>query len=519
MNKFEEIKAEKNGLDAYPDLERIAHEGYESMTDEDKVRMKWFGVFFRRHIPGFFMLRIRIPNGIATSEQMRTIAEVAKDFARGEIDITTRQQVQIRWYRVESAIEMLARLRAVGIDTRQTGMDNIRNVMGCSLAGLTAHELFDASPIAREFSDRFVGNPEFSNLPRKFNVTITGCTTNCLPLESQDVAMGPAIKQIGTERVAGFNVLVGGKSGSGGFIPAQPLDVFVRPEEASEVAAQITLIFRDHGSRETRAKARLFFLLEERGVEWLRSELESRMSHALERAGHDARTNHTADHLGIVPHHQLGLYSVGLLVPSGQLTSEQLSKAADLAGQYGSGEIRLTASQNLTIPSIPDRKLPAFLTEPLLTELRADPTPAVRGTVSCTGLGTCDLALADTKQISLRIARSLDEAVRIEKPLTLHWSGCPAACAHHQLATIGVQGDKARINGEIVEVYQVFVGGQAGQDSRAGVKVLEDVPADHIEEVIVSLARAREAGEDLVRAACNLQPAAVPTEVPSLESA
>src|SRR5437870_2625542 len=196
VNKFEEVKAAKDGLDVWPDIERYAREGWEAISDDDKMRMKWYGVFFRRHIPEFFMLRIRIPNGIASSEQMRAIANVAGDFARSEVDITTRQQVQIRWYRIESVPEMLARLAAVGVDTRQTGMDNIRNVMGCPLAGLTTHELFDASPVAREFTSRFVGNREFTNLPRKFNVMMTGCIDNCVPLETQDIGMGPAVKEI-----------------------------------------------------------------------------------------------------------------------------------------------------------------------------------------------------------------------------------------------------------------------------------------------------------------------------------
>lgn len=515
MNKFEEIKQAKNGLDAWEDVERAARDGYESIRDEDKVRMKWYGIFFRRFIPGFFMLRIRIPNGIATSDQIRAIADVAEDFARGQIDITTRQQVQIRWYRVESAPTMVERLRAVGIETRQTGMDNIRNVMGCPLAGAAAHELFDASPIVKEFTQRFVGNREFTNLPRKFNVTISSCTDNCVPLETQDIGMGPAVKMIEGARALGFNILVGGKNGSGGFTPAQPLDVFVAPGEAAEVAAQIVLLFRDFGPRETRSAARLYFLLQEWGIERFRSTLEERLGRPLERAGHDARGHYHADHLGIVPHRQHGLYSVGLAVPVGQLSSAQLHGAADLADRYGRGELRLTPGQNLLMPYVPDRLLPNLLTEPLLTDLRPDPTPAVRGTVSCTGLGTCDLALAETKALSISIARSLDQVRRLERPLTLHWSGCPAGCANHQTATIGIQGDKARVNHEVVEVYHVYVNGEAGPDPRAGCQVLTDVPADKIGQVVHHLAQAHDEGRDLVAAARDLVADAEPKAAPA----
>ena len=518
MNKFEEIKAAKSGLDAWEDIERAARDGYESITDEDKVRMKWYGIFFRRFIPGFFMLRIRIPNGIATSNQMRTIADIADEFARGQIDITTRQQVQIRWYRIESAPTMVERLRAVGIETRQTGMDNLRNVMGCPLAGAAAHELFDASPIVKEFTQRFVGNREFTNLPRKFNVTISSCTDNCVPLETQDIGMGPAVKVIEGQRLSGFNVLVGGKSGSGGFTPARPLDAFVAPDEAAEVAAHITLLFRDHGSRESRSSARLYFLLEEWGIERFRSTLEGRLGRPIERAGHDARNRYHADHLGVVPHRQHGLYSVGLAVPVGQISSGQLHGAADLAERYGRSQLRLTPDQNLLIPYVPDRLLPKMLTEPLLTELRPDPTPAVRGTVSCTGLGTCDLALAETKNTSISVARDLDQVRRLERPLTLSWSGCPAGCANHQTATIGVQGDKARIDNEVVEVYHVYVNGEAGPDPRAGCKVLTDVPADRIGAVVQHLAQAHDEGRDLVAAAHELilEPdSATPTLAPA----
>jgi ferredoxin-nitrite reductase len=501
LNKFEAIKSEKDGLDVWPDLERYALEGFESISDDDKVRMKWYGVFSRRHIPGFFMLRIRIPNGIATSEQIRAIAGVASDFARGQVDITTRQQFQIRWYRIESLPEMVARLSAVGVDTRQTGMDSIRNVMGCPLAGATTHELFDASPIVRDFTTRFVGNKEFSNLPRKFNVAMTACIDNCVPLETQDIAMGPAVKLIGDQLVPGFNVMVGGKSGSGGFTPAQPLDVFVRPEDAAELAAQIVLLFRDCGPRETRSRVRLAFLVQDWGIERFRAELESRMGCRLERAGQDARGAHRTDHIAIAPEHELGMYSLGLSVPIGRLTSAQLMTVADLADRYGRSEIRLTYDQNLIIPHIADRNLPWLLNEPFLQELRPDPTPAVRGTVSCTGLGTCDLALAETKETSLEVARQVDGAVSFDRPISIAWSGCPAACANHQVADIGVQGDQARVNGKVIPVYHVYVGGHLRRGARAGARVLSQIPADRIGSVIEALARAHAERRDLAAAA------------------
>ena len=236
MNKFEEIKAAKDGLDVLPDIERYARIGWEAITDDDKVRMKWYGLFFRKHTPGYFMLRIRIPNGIATAEQIRTVGELANEFGRGELDLTTRQQIQLRWFRIEHVPAIFARLAAAGLEVRQTGMDNIRNVMGCPLAGITTHELLDASPVARAYTARFVGNKAFSNLPRKFNVAITGCMDNCVLLETQDIALGPAMRQVDGETVVGFNVMIGGKQGSGGYTAAQSLDVFARPKRPTRSA-------------------------------------------------------------------------------------------------------------------------------------------------------------------------------------------------------------------------------------------------------------------------------------------
>jgi ferredoxin-nitrite reductase len=500
MNKFEQIKAAKDGLDVWPDIERYAREGWQAIADDDKARLKWYGLFFRKHTPGHFMLRIRIPNGIATTAQLRAIAGIATDFGRGELDLTTRQQVQVRWFRIEQVPEIFARLRAVGLDSRQTGMDNIRNVMGCPLAGRTPHELVDAAPVVRAFTARFVGDRAFSNLPRKFNVAITGCMDHCLPLESQDLALSPALKTLDGAAVAGFHVRVGGKMGSGGFTVARALDVFVRPEEAAELCAQVVLLFRDHGPRETRSRARLAFLLEDWGLERFRAVLEERLGYPLARAGRDVQSPHRTDHLGVAPQREQGTYSVGLAVPVGRLTAGQLLAVADLADAYGRGEVRLTPGQNLILPDIPDSRLRALLAEPLLAELRPDPPAALRGTVSCTGVGLCDLALTDTKVHALAVARRLERVLPHGRPLAIHWSGCPAGCGNHQLADIGLQGGRARVGDAVVEVYQVFVGGAAGVGARPAVPVLDKVPATRVGEVVEQLARAHAAGHDLVEA-------------------
>src|SRR2546425_1936468 len=395
MNKIEQIKVEKDGLDVGADIPRYAQLGFEAIEEGDLERLKWWGVFFRRHTPGYFMMRIRIPNGITNAVQLSAIGGITDRYGRGFADITTRQQVQLRWIRIGDVPAILDQLRGVGLLTLQTGMDNIRNVVGCPVAGLTPHELFDASPIAREFTDTFLRNKAYTNLPRKFNVGISACLEHCTHAESQDLGLTPAVKTIGGHEVKGFNVMAGGKMGSGGYRVASALDVFVPPEEAAELCRHITLIFRDHGSRALRNKARLAFLIETWGVARFRAELQRRMGRPLLTAGHDTRGAKTSDHLGIGAQRQAGLNYVGLAVPVGRISAEQLFDVARLAERYGTGDVRLTTGQNLIIPNVHDNALSQLRGEPLLREFPVDPPGVIRGLVSCTGIDYCHFALIE----------------------------------------------------------------------------------------------------------------------------
>jgi ferredoxin-nitrite reductase len=500
MNKFEQIKTDCDGLDVWPAIERYAQEGWQTITDDDKVRLKWYGIFFRKYTPGLFMQRIRLPGGTISSEQLRTIASIAADFGQGEVDLTTRQQIQVRSFTIERVPAIFRRLAGVGLNSLQTGMDNIRNVMTCPLAGLTSGELLDASPALRAYTDGFVGNRDFSNLPRKFNVTINGCIDNCLHLDTQDIALGPAVKRLGGQSVAGFNVRVGGKQGSGGFRPASPLDVFVPLEQAAELCLAITLLFRDEGLRESRGRARLAFLVEAWGVARFREELERRLGRRLATAGADVQQADHRDHLGLTRQREVGRLSVGLAVPVGRLRAEQAFQIAGLAERYGRGQIRLTPSQNLILTDVAEAGLPALLAEPLLEQLSPFPSAAMRGTVSCTGIGLCDLALTDTKVHALAVARRLEQIPELSRPLTINWSGCPSACGNHFMADIGLQGGKSRVDGQVIEVYQVFAGGQLGANAQPAQPIIAAVPAGQIGEVIERLARAHAAGQDLVEA-------------------
>jgi ferredoxin-nitrite reductase len=489
MNKIEEYKKEKDGLDILQDVPRYAAEGWKAIGDGDKERLKWAGVFFRRQTPGRFMMRVRIPNGIATSMQLRTLGEISAEFGKGFADITTRQQIQLRWFSINDVPKIWERLETFGLVSLQTGMDNIRGVVGCPVAGLTPNELFDASNVVQEFTRMFVGNKAYTNLPRKFNVTITACKEACTHAETQDLALTPAVKESDGVRIAGFNVAVGGKLGSGGYRIASPLNVFVRPEEAAAICSHVVMIFRDHGARELRAKARLAFLIEKWGVEKFRKELERRVDRPLASAGIDQRTPKHTDHIGVFRQKQAGLNYIGLAVPVGRITAEQMLQIADLAENYGSGQLRLTVGQNLIIPNVPDNKIGELTEEPVLQELRYDPSEIMRGLVSCTGMDYCHFALIETKGWALKTARTLENKLGKTQPLRMHWSGCPAGCGNHAVADLGFLGKNIKLNGEVVEAVDVFAGGAAGCEPNPPIKIVEDVPCEDLPGVIAGLVK------------------------------
>ena len=485
LNKIERYKREKDGLDVERDIARYARDGWEAIDDADRERLKWLGVFFRRQTPGRFMMRIRMPNGFTDAEQLNAIADLSRECGTGFVDLTTRQQVQLRGFTVGDLPHIWERLNAVNLVSVQTGMDNIRNVIGCPVAGLTADELFDASGIVREFNHAFLRNKAFTNLPRKFNVAITGCTENCTHGETQDLSLTPAIKIIGGEEIKGFNIAVGGKIGSGGLRPATPLGAFCRPEEAAGLCSHITLMFRDYGPRRARNRARLAFLIDEWGIDRFRAELERRLGERLLPQGRDARTNRHHDHLGIARQKQSGLCAVGLNVPVGRITADQMSGLARVAQRYGSGDVRITTSQNVIVPNVPEARLAELTSEGLLRELRHDPSDMMRGVVSCTGIDYCHMALIETKELALKTAGDLEARLGSgKKLLTMHWSGCPAGCGNHTGADIGLLGKNVKIGNDVVDAVDVFVGGRSGPNAKAGTKILEDVPCSDLPRVL-----------------------------------
>ena len=495
-NAIEGCKSSKNGgpLTIREDLPGIIERGHESMTGAEKDLLKWLGVFFRKPTPGRFMMRIRMPNGMTNARQIRAIADLSRRLGNCVIDVTTRQQIQLRGFTLATLPEIWEKLRGVDLHSLQTGMDNVRNICGCPLAGLALNELFDASPVVMELDRKIVGsagNPEFANLPRKFNMVVTGCLENCTPAESQDLALVPALR---SDR-PGFNVLVGGKMGSGGFTIASKLDVFVTPEDAALVAAELVKIFRDHGPRDARSKCRFAFLIEEWGVARLRAELCERLGRSLQSSGREVRPDfHHSDHLGLMRQNRPGQMAVGVRVPVGRMDPAQMEELARLAEEYGNGEIRLTMTQNAILPNIPDERIDDLLDESLLQEFTPHPSPFRRSVIACTGTDYCNLAQIDTKRHAEDLARALEEKLGTSgEALSFHWSGCPAACGNHQAADVGFRGVKTKINGELVEAVAIYVNGRMGPAACAGEQVLDVVACDrHLASTVLHVIKGLE---------------------------
>ncbi|MFQ5481234.1 MAG: ferredoxin--nitrite reductase [Nitrospinaceae bacterium] len=484
MNKPENLKLEKECLEIRKDLSRFAEEGWETIGEDDLQRLKWVGLFLRKPTPGYFMLRVRIPNGFAYSHQIKTLADIAGTFGNGSLDITTRQQIQVRHLRIEHVPEVFDRMASVGLTSLQTGMDNVRNIMGCPVSGLQSVELIDGSPFVSALTQHILDNPEFTNLPRKFNVVISGCPHNCVEAETQDLALIPARREIQGQDVVGFNVLAGGKLGSGGYRIASPLNVFAAPEEVVEVCSEIILLYRDHGNRELRTANRLAFLLDDWGVDRFRKELVMRLGRPLTAAGTDLREMKKNDHVGIYRQKQFGVNYVGLKVVTGRITAAQFHETACLAERYGTGEIRLTPAQNIILPNVHDKRLGDLLEEPLLKELRYAPTGLTRHLVSCVGSDYCHLAAIETKTRAREVAEKMETLLDRVEPLSMHWSGCPAGCGNHLVADVGLLGKRAKVDGKVVDAVDIFVGGRTGPHPKLATRIMENVPCDILPNVL-----------------------------------
>jgi ferredoxin-nitrite reductase len=490
QNKFERLKSEKDGLAVKTEVEEFARIGWEAMDETDREhRLKWLGVFFRPVTPGRFMMRLRVPSGIANSDQLRVLGDIIQRYGdEGTADITTRQSIQLRGIRIEDLPEIFRKMATVGLTSMQSAMDNVRNITGSPVAGIEAGELYDTRAMIQELQDRIIsngeGNPEFSNLPRKFNIAIAGCRDNSVHAEINDLAFVPAFK----DDVFGFNVLVGGFFSGKRCDAAIPMNVWVAPEEVVEFSLSILRLFRDNGLRANRMKARLMFLIDEWGIEKFRAEAERVYGKVLlTAAAKDEIEWEKRDHIGVYPQKQAGLNYVGLHIPVGKLNATDFFELARLAEVYGTGELRFTVEQNAIIPHVDDTKLPTLLSEPILAKFQVSPGNLTRTVVSCTGAQFCNFAMIETKHHAVAVIGAVEAKVDVPKPVRIHWTGCPNSCGQPQVADIGLMGVKMRKDGKTVEGVDIFMGGTVGKDAKLGEKVMKGIPIADLDAVLVDL--------------------------------
>jgi sulfite reductase (ferredoxin) len=508
--RVERIKREKSSWSIMDDIRRYAPLGFAAIPPDDlNVRFRAWGLYTQGDGNGtrgeeqpFFMMRLRTPNGLMTSAMVSTIADLSDRYARSTIDITNRQNFQLHWLRIEDVPEIWDRLAAVGWTSQGACGDNTRTVTGCPLAGVAHDELIDASAIAVDV-DRFMnGNPDFANLPRKFKITITGCAHWCTYPEINDIGV-TAVRR--SDGVIGFAVRVGGGLSTRPHLAVR-LPVFLHPHQVRDVVAACAAIFRDSDElRQNRAKARMKFLFLSHGwtAERFVAEVETRIGYALD-AGVDADADAPGaafrDHVGIHPQKKDALYYAGFSITSGRVTPEQLRAIAALAFDFGSGSLRLTATQNVVITDIAARRLTAFMNAVRDAGLALGGSPFQRGTVSCTGSEFCKLAITETKRFSIGLVADLEARLPgFADEIKLHVTGCPNSCGQHWIADVGLQGIMMAREGEQVEGYDVFVGGGGGHGAtiahRLGHRVAASDVAPSLERLFRTYRTERVEGE------------------------
>ncbi|CAF2157806.1 hypothetical protein IGI04_025573 [Brassica rapa subsp. trilocularis] len=520
INPQEKVKIESEPMKLFMEngIEELAKKSMEEI-DSDKsskedvdVRLKWLGLFHRRkHHYGKFMMRLKLPNGVTTSAQTRYLASVIRKYGEdGCADVTTRQNWQIRGVVLPDVPEILKGLASVGLTSLQSGMDNVRNPVGNPIAGIDPDEIVDTRPYTNLLSQFITansrGNPDFTNLPRKWNVCVVGTHDLYEHPHINDLAYMPANK----DGRFGFNVLVGGFFSPKRCEEAIPLDAWVPAEDVLPLCKAVLEAYRDLGTRGNRQKTRMMWLIDELGVEGFRAEVEKRMpSGKLERASSEDLVNkqwERRDYFGVHPQKQEGLSYVGLHVPVGRLQADDMDELARLADAYGTGELRLTVEQNIIIPNVETSKTEALLQEPFLKN-RFSPEPSIlmKGLVACTGNQFCGQAIIETKLRALKVTEEVERLVAVPKPIRMHWTGCPNTCGQVQVADIGFMGCLTRgENGKPVEGADVYVGGRIGSDShlgeiyKKGVRVTELVPL--VAEILIkefgAVPREREDNED-----------------------
>ncbi|WP_309130439.1 nitrite/sulfite reductase [Brevibacterium sp.] len=511
LNKNEIDKAEDNGLNVRARIEEVYAKGGFASIDPDDLhgRFRWWGLYTQRK-PGidggrtatlepheledeYFMLRVRIDGGKLTTEQLRTIAEISNDFARGTADLTDRQNIQLHWVEIENVPEIWRRLEAVGLQTTEACGDVPRVILGSPVAGIAADELIDPTPAIEEISRRYIGDESLANLPRKYKTAITGHPSQDVVHEINDCSF-VAVEH--PEHGIGYDLWVGGALST---VPrfAERLGAWVAPDQVVETWLGVTEIFRDYGYRRLRNKARLKFLLADWGPEKFRDILETEyLGYRLADGPAPTKPVTAGDHVGI--HRQVdGRYYIGVSLIAGRASGTLLSQLADLAERFGSTRLRTTPHQKVLLLDIEEKDLDAVVAGLDALGLSSRKDLFRRSTMACTGIEFCKLAIVETKQTAADAVAVLEErlaGIDLPHPISLHLNGCPNSCARIQTADIGLKGQLVTTaEGEQVPGFQVHVGGGLASSDRdeaglgrtvRGLKVTVDELNDYVEKLV-----------------------------------
>lgn len=514
LNRNEEIKSEDDGLNVRRRIVEVySKAGFDSIDPADlHGRFRWFGLYTQR-APGidggktavlgpeelddrYFMLRIRVDGGQLDAAQLRAIGKISNTYGRGTADITDRQNIQLHWVEIESVPDIWKQLEAVGLSTMEACGDTPRVIIGCPLAGIAEDEVIDATPQIAEVHDRYVGSPEFSNLPRKFKSAISGCSAHCSLHEINDIAF---VGVVNADGQVGYDAFVGGGLSTNPMF-AQRLGAFVKPAQVHEVWRGIASVFRDYGYRRLRHRARIKFLMSDWGPARFREVLEKEyLGYALPDGPAPAEPKSPRDHVGV--HRQKnGDYYVGFAPKVGRVNGDLLHIIANLAEKYGSGRVRSTADQKMVILDVPAVSTDALANALARHDLLVSPSVFRRQTMACTGIEYCKLAIVETKRRAIDMIAELERRLPdFDQPLTINVNGCPNACARIQIADIGLKGQLVVDEyGQQVEGFQIHLGGQIGASFGRKVRGLKTTSAaltETIERIVRRYDQQRTEGE------------------------
>jgi ferredoxin-nitrite reductase len=482
---FEErVKRELHPLDAYEQLVENAI-GNKAPDKEDLFRFKWNGLFFLTPVKDAFMARLRIPGGALTTFQLRELARIASELTSGYVQITTRANFQMRLIQPKDAPEFLRRVQSVGLHTRGSGADNIRNLTMNPTAGIDPVELIDVNPFVQSLAQVIINDRSFYDLPRKFNIAYDGGGLIGSVEDTNDIGV-KAVK-LGDEIL--FRIALGGATGHKAF--ARDLGVVVPPAEINKVVVAVLRVYIEHGCRTNRKKARLKHLLETLSFDKYLALVEKKLGTKLRRAPYDLAQMRWASqelahsHVGDFPQKQRGFNYVGATCPVGQITAKQMLRLAELAELYGSGEVRLTVWQNFIIPNVSDAFVPTLKKALEKAGFATKQSNLASGVIACTGNSYCKFAQANTKGHALELIKHLEKKLEFDQPVNIHVTGCPNSCAQHYMGDIGLLGTKAR--GE--DAYHVFVGGGFGKNQAVGRQVFSGVSAGELPATVEKLLR------------------------------